>query len=724
MHEYEKLPPQEKEIYDETFNTLSRFLTNFEYEKFYYYMQDKTAQNFKDILEGKETRTLSNTPVGKAIDDVIHELSHEDDPEYHKFLANVFAFNGLINDENMRFLGESYDFLKKSVSNGEVPVLESIAKEEKLTDDFGRVLAANKTEAGKQMGISKAVSSNMYMLIADSNHIDKIRQEASKAGKALRPSSTDYDKETLSLYSKKVGQNVPNLVHEYAISGDEQTVYEVALHDTKDLFVNIPKFISDINTMSYEQLKVSKTEIDQDIEIIKPFEEVASEWAKKADALAKLLDQEVSEEVKKEAEYQKLYKAVQNASRIGGKMDHNIIVRGEPLCATVFGYQDDAIQDSFEEIKAAFFKYDETKIPSFDKIAKLLAENQESLKEAFTPEIARIHKKYGAHNAQTEKLSILSDRIAEKIDLKEIERFDTVADAEIATQRVIVQDLETNKNTIRKFAADSRRMVDETCALLRYFDRDKKDRTDLQKPEEHVEYLNLTQELVNIRDRSRYHLSPQQMIDKIKAAKVSAKTYVDTHAGILNITKGWSAKGRERIDQAQKIYDTLDEQLKKYEKIFQPALDLVGPNETIREALQRLDHEQELCREKVKELQNGVREKIMAQEELKNGPIDLDKVMIYSRDKLKSAPGNEATRTKALASIVAVNEIKAGKNGQKEVSGEAFKNLQQDVMNRESFKKTLKDAKPEDLIQKALDGNGKKLADAVKKNEKTHVMGK
>lgn len=36
----------------------------------------------------------------------------------------------------------------------------------------------------------------------------------------------------------------------------------------------------------------------------------------------------------------------------------------------------------------------------------------------------------------------------------------------------------------------------------------------------------------------------------------------------------------------------------------------------------------------------------------------------------------------------------------------------------------LKSAKPEELVQKALDGNGSKLQKAFIKNEKTHAMGK
>ena len=36
----------------------------------------------------------------------------------------------------------------------------------------------------------------------------------------------------------------------------------------------------------------------------------------------------------------------------------------------------------------------------------------------------------------------------------------------------------------------------------------------------------------------------------------------------------------------------------------------------------------------------------------------------------------------------------------------------------------MKNAKPEDLIKKALAGNGKQLADAVRGNEKKPAMGK
>ncbi|MBR4760945.1 MAG: hypothetical protein IK078_12480 [Lachnospiraceae bacterium] len=97
--------------------------------------------------------------------------------------------------------------------------------------------------------------------------------------------------------------------------------------------------------------------------------------------------------------------------------------------------------------------------------------------------------------------------------------------------------------------------------------------------------------------------------------------------------------------------------------------------------------------------------------------------MFLSQEKLRAKGTGEQTRNKALACIVAVNEIRAEKDASKIPTGEEFKKMSQEIMKREGFQKTLKSVKPEDLIQKALTGNGKQLTDAVRGNEKKPAMG-
>ena len=128
-------------------------------------------------------------------------------------------------------------------------------------------------------------------------------------------------------------------------------------------------------------------------------------------------------------------------------------------------------------------------------------------------------------------------------------------------------------------------------------------------------------------------------------------------------------------------------------------------------------------------LKNELRERVKAQknvlkEELKNGSIDPNKVIEISQNKLKTDPDDTESRNKAFAQIIAANEIKTDGKAGKEMTGAAFKEYTREVMSRESFQKTLKNSKPEELIHKALDGNGSKLQEAFKKNEKTHAMGK
>ena len=102
----------------------------------------------------------------------------------------------------------------------------------------------------------------------------------------------------------------------------------------------------------------------------------------------------------------------------------------------------------------------------------------------------------------------------------------------------------------------------------------------------------------------------------------------------------------------------------------------------------------------MRELKNEIAEEIMKQEELNSGPIDLDKVMQYSQQKLKSSPANDEIRNRALASVVAVNEIRSGKDQKIAMTGAEFKKCTQDIMESESFKKTVKNTKKEELIKK------------------------
>ncbi len=722
----EKYNIREDPDYINTANQLMECIENDDYENFYYMMQDAVQKNKQDYVKDENAIDLAHTPVGTAIDDYIQSLADSENTGYQEFLAKVMAYGQVIHNENCMHIGESNDAFKNNIKNGEIPILQSIAKEEKLVEDLSLMLSSGRSTEGERMADSNAVNSNVLTLVASYRNYSSIMQKSREFQKKISGENNDYDQETYNRYIREVGKKKSDgYVRDRSVYGEGDRFY-VEIKDKSKLFSKLSQSLVKINGADYDELKEYKAGLDHDAETFQPYENAASGWAKNAGELLKKIDSEVSDEVKGKPEYKELKDALKNAAKIGTFFeDRSRTVKasnGKVAFVTVQGYSYPGIMAGFDEIGKKLKALDDKQIPSMAKIQDFLKKEREIIEKNYTPEVEQISKKYSSENAKVSTLHIELERAGERLYEMDLQNANSRKYSQIQKKIVDSVDLDGKKGHIHTFVSDSRRMVDETASLLRFFDRDRKTRTGLDKEGEHTEYNSLTNIIDEIRDRNRYSMSPQQFLDKIKEAKNAAQTYVETHAGLSNIGKGWSREGRRRIEEAQKIYDKLDAQLKKYEKKFQRILEIVGPEESLRDTLERFDKEQEAIRKDVRELKNEIAEEIIKQEELNSGPIDLDKVMQYSQQKLKSSPANDEIRNRALASVIAVNEIRSGKDQKIVMTGAEFKKKIRDIMGSESFKKTVKNTPKEDHIKKAVSGKGKNLFDAVKNNEKMHAM--
>ena len=581
-----------QQIYDEEIALLNRFADNNDYRGMYLHMEEK----FREVQTGESEESQA---LNDAWTRFMKDLSTTRDPDYHQFAKDLFRFGGERMGDLLIDTGLQTDDLEQQIRSGELEGTELITAEPKLIHETALNLSTNKMPLGQAQNTVWAL--NQFILAPLRSTTGSRKEELEPEYLRLRNEAAHekfdddprVDRETNLRYQKELsGQQGMDV--KISSSQDKQfdgIEYLISYEAGGPLFSKVSALEEHIKAMSDEELAHYKQELIANRDVMAAYNAAGQEWADKAAAFAKELEEKISPEEKKSEAYRQLKEALDLNAGFG-KMTH-YTVPGDPTQKTALGFTQEAFADFSRILKTAAEGW-----PDKDLSAKILGAADaagQKLERCYAAGVSKVREKSRSfRGADPKQIEVDIRRVQAEQDLRTLRTdprgkdFKSLQDS-IRGCSSLQSEIMLFKDAVRKsiYACGYKNEALQKDAAGRNIPEKDKSK--------HREYLKLLDSFNALSDLDPAEMPPGQILEQMKSVSRDGDAYIKSHAGILNITKAWSTEGRERVDLVRSVRDILDKQIRALEPAAKALEKKIGTG-TLEETYDKLQEQKATLR--------------------------------------------------------------------------------------------------------------------------------
>lgn len=554
-------------------------------EGFYAYAEELVLPENNKWRNGEKHTDLYDTPAGKAIEGVLVTLARTKDPDEIAFREALMKITAKRHAAAILEAGRKYEAIREQIENGEIENTEQFAADAKYIPKAAQILTKFRSEPGIHVWDSCGLEAQLVNFRdADDGGVSLRKQYAQmvqdelKADKRFTPQQKE---QYFDLFAGNTDAYI-NINSSVATENDMSQVYGLELRKQNGIrFDQIPDVLQKIKRMSNQELVNFRKTLEQDKRCIEEYEKQGKKWVETAKQMLGELNQTASDAEKKLPEYDQLKKALELNTKLGTDITYEQ-VGGTTVSS--FGFWPSTFKDLTDILKNAAEKYPNKEVAG--RILEITNRNINNHNAELDKGADRIFKKnvYESHSAPK-----TIEKDIQRIDIEQkqrsIELFpsgkkmlnDNLAEIQTLTQK---------QDAIIHAKQEIRCLQTKDLYNLRWFTKDNAARNIPKKDEKkHTEYLDLMNKSKKLAEMDVNKLSPKQIYEQLQQTKAAADRYLSTHKGVLNLTKGWSEEGQNRIKQAQAISKALDVKIKSMEGFFNTFKDDTDNIETVYEDL-------------------------------------------------------------------------------------------------------------------------------------------
>ena len=566
MPDFQALKEQEKA-------KLQAFYANDDAEGLYLYIFNSICEADRGYRAGKGVQ-FSDTPLGAAWDAMMYSLCNDQgDPDIIAFRERLLKITAKKEVEAILNTGRKHEEVVKQIENGEGEGFELIASDPKNVEVAASALTGYKSEIGRYLQdiVNTTVVFTLFVKKDSNASFDKIdelhKHFAELKERALAEDkrfSADEKKRYFSRYSHNYDNNF--MIGTTTEDHDECQISYVA-DGSKDnglVFDKVPTIDSNIRKMSSAELEAYRKQLESEKRCIEKYEETVKPWKDTASKLLQELEANSTEKEKKTAAYRNLSEALGWNAKFGDGVTLHPPGK-ENETKTFLGCFPTTFRELTNVLKNAAEQYPDN--DQKNKILSAVNAYTEKFSKALAAGADKVFKKNGREFKPDPKQY---QRDINRIDAEQ-KRRSLPLGRKLAIKENIqkIQKLAQQQDSLVFFKQDFQDSQMENKVIGAWFKKDLEGREIPEtKKNKHKEYFNLIDKITKLDKANVTALSPKQLGDLMKEAKKAADTYVSTHAGMSNITKGWYDDGRDRIKYAKQLSDNLGKKLKKMEPVL------------------------------------------------------------------------------------------------------------------------------------------------------------
>ena len=569
---FNELPKTFNELKEEEKEKMIFYFQMKDAEGLYAYIEDAVSKLNRDRLAGKTKDYFVDTPTGAALSVLMYTLAKTTEKDEIAFREKLLKIAAKKKASSMLDTGRKYEECKQLLENGEGDGFDLLASDPKNIQLGAVALAGYKSEIGqKYLDVDGAVSSICEFSGAPdqgtalSNHFKDLLTQAIKEDDRFTPEKKDQYFDLFShlfdsqLYIKTSTADHPGVCTKYIADKTKPTGL---------VFDTVPTIDTMIRSMNDKQLADYRKQLEADKHCVDEYENTAQGWTNTAKKLLQDLEANTPDAEKKTASYQKLKKVLGWNTNFGTAVTYIPLGKEdkEENELTFFHYAPSGFKTITGILKDAAEKYPNKE--TGNKILSAIASETEKINKALAKGADQIFKKNG-HESNSSSKVIARD--LRRIDAEQKNRERTLyAKMELNQNHKKIQAINQQQDNLVFFKSDVQKIQMTTKAISSWFSKDNAERKDIPEKEKdkHMEFLDLVEKASQLSEMDVTKLSPKQAYEMIEKTKKAADKYVSTHAGILNITKGWTNEAKDRIKQAEKMSKELDRRLKELNPVW------------------------------------------------------------------------------------------------------------------------------------------------------------
>ena len=607
------------------------------------YMERKDAVGLFTHLEElylQHKDGTANVPEAQAWTEFVRDLTNNPTPEKDAFFQDIMKIYAERSAELAKEAGRKADDVREHIRNRETDGLELIAHDPKLVAAAGDRFTLYKTDIGRKLINLQAIAAPMkYALTSayrDVSHIQnayQVRYTELMEDPNLDPAARERYHGLNTEVSDTL--NIESSMRAHAQNKDCQIDINA---DDGFVFSSMSDNLSMLKGMTDKELEDHIHTLEADQKAMKSHEKTLTDFGKNMKELGKTLKESASEEIQKTEEYKNLKKALSLCERIDGKSQQRFI------------------DDSMNKAREAAEKFPDEKIRT--EVLQGLANGKQAIEKSLSDGAGAVIQKNGQVAFSTSKI-IGKDiaRAKEEQDYRTLQNLPETQ-KEINSLRDKTNTATAEQDEIVSFKENARKVMRFTECATKDLGADKQ-RRNLQAKDrkDHEDYFSLTENTQALSEMDLDKLSPAQILEKACAAKAAADRYVQTHAGLSNITKGWFGDGRQRIANARNISSNLDKYIQELETSANSLEQKGGKNKTLAERYQELSAQKQAFRNEA----SAKRLDALSSPEKKIGDR-LKKYQAENREHTKKREAGEQGTMPESASFVAAQSLRKLKN--------------------------------------------------------------
>ncbi|MBO6159339.1 MAG: hypothetical protein J6P72_08825 [Firmicutes bacterium] len=523
-----------------------------------YFLQNDPYSLISHMEEVAPTDFNSDDPHVQAFIDFVEALATSKDKAQEDFLLRMWSHMGTRSTELLMEKAKRAEDIKQHLMNQESEGLEALTTEsEETIDRMSNAFAASKTESGRAFTRMNNMSSTLKWMgfyREDAKIPENLKDDCLKVFGEAEKKAWEVDKrfdEETKKRLKKAGDPVDS---EFMLSSSKADVFSKnnllidADQNTGIAFKKVDNIYQHLKGLSNRQLHEYLLELESDLEHVRTLERHIQAFTEKSETFLKEMKEKTPENDKKTPAYEALEKLLEKRSgRKGSSYFHPQKEREE-----------------LAEIKKAAENFPDKTLSA--AILGAVADSEAAIKADLDNGLQAVYDKNGGlvKNSSPDQIELDIKRVQTEINHRKFVKDPDYS--QIMQKNQMIEAYSKQQDELAGFKDKIRRSLYYTKQIRSVLKEDREGRKDLQDVSKHKDYFALTDKASALSDLDLENMTPRQILEKMKEAKAAADKYVGSHAGILNITKGWSDAGKQRITDATKISKTLDEQIKALEE--------------------------------------------------------------------------------------------------------------------------------------------------------------
>jgi len=353
--------------------------------------------------------------------------------------------------------------------------------------------------------------------------------------------------------------------------------------------------IRDVRAMSDVELGEKLAQLKNESEQLQTYEDSANAWRSTARALREELNQNTSEEDKQQDAYKELDQFLKSSGNIGGFFQ---VKKTDGSTLTAANYPFNHISALCNDLKSSAAQYGGD---LGDRISKAAGDALANITESYHKGADKVYEKYANRERCSNKILKTDIATIEKEQQLRTMRKDQAGMSELKKLNSDIGGLIGKKDEIALFKQKLQYITgftDHDSSLLKS-DSDQRGLRQRDRSR-HKEYMDLTDKTQALTTMDPDKMTSDQIFQTIRDAKQAADQYLATHVG--KFTKGWTKKGRARIEYARRLSQTLAEQMDRLAPEEDKLKNTAPGNKTLGEWHDSWDAQKTKFREQAKEL--------------------------------------------------------------------------------------------------------------------------